>query len=157
MAFHRVLKYIHATFEGTRPYHKKVLPWTKLYKNQLFDLVIQCKGHVLTSKHTKYESCRISSLHDLIAKGQDLIFNVTLPSHAADDLEYEIFTIFLTYIIIFFFYFYFFRHFQNIYITNTDITQQHRQRHYLYIHFQYKQMKCCVPLSPCNKPNTQFI
>ena len=45
----------------------------------------------------------------------------------------------------FFFYFYFFRHFQNIYITNTDITQQHRQRHYLYIHFQ---------LSPCNKPNT---
>ena len=54
----------------------------------------------------------------------------------------------------FFFYFYFFRHFQNIYITNTDITQQHRQRHYLYIHFQYKHMKCCVPLSPCNKPNT---
>jgi len=38
-------------------------------------------------------------LHDIIAKGQDLIFNVTLPSHAADDLEYEIFTIFLTYII----------------------------------------------------------
>jgi hypothetical protein len=38
--------------------------------------------------------------------------------------------------------------FQNIYITNTDITQQHRQRHYLCIHFQYKHMKCCVPLSP---------
>ena len=48
----------------------------------------------------------------------------------------------------------FHRHFQNIYITNTDITQQHRRRHYLYIHFQYKHMKCCVPLSPCNKPNT---
>jgi uncharacterized membrane protein len=32
----------------------------------------------------------------------------------------------------------FFRHFQNIYITNTDITQQHTQRHYVYIHFQYK-------------------
>jgi hypothetical protein len=33
-----------------------------------------------------------------------------------------------------------FRRFQNIYITNTDITQQNRQIHYLYIHFQYKHM-----------------
>ena len=47
----------------------------------------------------------------------------------------------------FFFTFIFFRHFQNIYITNTDITQQHRQRHYLYIHFQYKHEMLCPLVS----------
>jgi hypothetical protein len=46
-----------------------------------------------------------------------------------------------------FFTFIFFRHFQNIYITNTDITQQHRQRHYLYIHFQYKHEMLCPLVS----------